>query len=51
LPLRTLDILRSRYGKTYDELIKRLDYEKDIENIRTMHLKLYVPVVKGKIEL
>lgn len=44
MPLRTLDILRSRYGKTYDELIKRLDYEKDIENIRTMHSKLYVPV-------
>lgn len=43
IALRTLDILKSRHGRTYNELIERLDYEKDIENIRTMHSKLHVP--------
>ena len=43
IAVKTLDLLREKYPEEYRQLIEKLDYEEDIENIRRMRRELYVP--------
>lgn len=40
---KVLDLLKEKYPKKYEELMTKLDYAKDVPNIREMAERLYVP--------
>ncbi len=48
--IKTLELLKNNYKKKYDELMEKLDFKKDIENIIDMYELLYVPE-PGDIDL
>ncbi len=41
--IKALDILKEKYPAEYENLIKRLDFEEDLCNIKRVSEKLYVP--------
>jgi nigerose phosphorylase len=43
IALKVLDLLGRKYPERHAELVAQLDYNKDIERIRDMHARLFIP--------